>query len=119
MVPDPPKVFVAKPDPLDTVSDRFRILKLTLSHGPYEATACGQKKTELRKDSNWIRSRLCCTKRDIMMQYDYIEYYHGGGFYSWCPMVRVKFVTSFWYPGDVSLGPYQVNNFAVTFTGGC
>jgi hypothetical protein len=94
------------------------VLKLSLMKDPFVATRAEEKPMELRRDSDWIRSRLYCTRLDTLREYDYVEYYMSNAFTSICPMIRFEFKHTFWMPDDVSLGPYS-NGFEITCTGGC
>ena len=102
-------------DSLDSFG--YRVLKLTLHAAPFECTEKGEELVELREDNEWIRSRLYCAQEDRIRHYDYIEYYNAGSFSTSCPMIRVKFVSAWWYDGLISLGPFD-NGFAVTCAGG-
>lgn len=50
-----------------------RILRLTLSAGPFEVMATGEKTIEYRKPSQWIKSRL------YGKSYDFVEFSNGYG----------------------------------------
>ena len=82
------------------------ILKLTLKRSPFQLTASGEKVSEARCDSKWIRSRLLDSDGNLR-DYDYIQYYHGHTFDSRLPNVLVKFHSIMWSSEPVVLGPYS------------
>lgn len=58
-----------------------KILKLTLSKDPFEVMVTGEKKTEYRRDSKWIRSRIF-PKGDASKpprDYHYVKFTNGYG----------------------------------------
>ena len=72
------------------------MLKMSLMKDPFVATRAEEKPMELRRDSDWIRSRLYCTRLDTLREYDYVEYYMSNAFTSICPMIRFEFKHTFW-----------------------
>jgi hypothetical protein len=102
----------------DNIDKEFRVLKLTLMQGPFEATKSGEKNRELRQDGTWIRSRLYCARVDDVRAYDYIEYYNSMCFSPKCPMIRLEYSHTFYWDLDVHAGPYT-NGFHTVLKGGC
>jgi hypothetical protein len=52
------------------------ILRLTLQRKPFEVMLSGEKKSEYRKNSDWIRSRLF-DRNNIFRHYELIQFTNG------------------------------------------
>jgi hypothetical protein len=61
-----------------TKKAELKVLKLTLAGGPFNVMATGEKRTEYRKPSDWIASRLM-DPAGQEKDYDMVEFRNGYG----------------------------------------
>ena len=94
---------------------KYRVLRLTLSAKPFEATRLGEKHVELRRDSAWIRSRLIVRHSGLVREYDYISYRHGYATDS--PYTVCAWGGTVWCEEEINLGPYS-NGLVLKTSGG-
>jgi len=57
---------------------KAKILKLTLSKKPFDVMVTGEKDIEIRRPSNWLKSRLY-SKDGSEKSYDYVQFTNGYG----------------------------------------
>ena len=67
----------------------MKTLYLTLKKKPFEVMKSGEKKSEYRENSKWIRSRLF-NKDGTKRKYDYVKFTNGYG--KTRPNFTVKFI---------------------------
>lgn len=60
------------------MTDKKKILRLTLSKKPFEVMLKGEKTEEFRNPSEWIKSRLF-NKDGTRRDYDVVEFVNGYG----------------------------------------
>ena len=92
------------------------MLRLTLKAGPFQATLAGDKAIEVRRDSQWIRSRLMSSATLEPRSYDVILYYHAPIFDPHAPVCAVAYAGWLWWAEPITLGPYP-NGFRCSFPG--